>query len=309
MASNVVYVSEFATDKLTISAPRVLESGAKQAYLNYDGGKLTLQSATNLSVPFGLSVFDKSGPAEYSIDMSFRGHETNAEIKEFLEKMQALDEFMIDQGVKNSKTWFKSNLTRDVVKEFYTRTVRFAKDAEGNIKPYPPTLKLKLRKVDGKFETKFFNVKGQPYTGTPIEDLLPKGVQITALMDCAGVWFAGSKFGLTWRAKQIVIHRLPERVPEFTAFRLGDTTAEEDDAPVPKKSNAGAGKAVAEDEENEVSDDEELKAPPQKAKASVVSAVMPQASSANVDEEPEDSEPAPVPKKPVLKKKPVVAKK
>lgn len=306
MASNVVYISDFATDKLTISAPRVLESGAKQAYLNYDGGKLTLQSATNLSVPFGLSVFDKSGPAEYSIDMSFRGYDTNAETKQFFEKMQALDEFMIDQGVKNSKAWFKSDLKRDVVKEFYTRTVRFAKDSEGNVKPYPPSMKLKLRKQDGKFVTKFFNVKGQAYSDTPIEDLLVKGVQITALMDCTGVWFAGSKFGLTWSAKQIVIHRLPERIPEFTAFRLGDTSNEEE-APVPqKKANTGAGKAQN-DEDEEISDDEELKAPPKKS--SVLNAVMPQAQQANVDDEPEDAEPAPVPKKPVLKKKPVVAMK
>lgn len=292
MASKVVYVNDFATDKIVISQPKTLESGAKQAYLNYDGGKLTLHSATNLSVPFGLSVYDKSGPAEYSVELSFRGHDTNPEIGQFLEKMTALDEYMIDQGVKNSKAWFKSDLKRDVVKEFYTRCVRYSKDNEGNIKPYPPTLKLKLKKQNGVFETKFFDVKGKAMD-MPIEELLVKGVSITALMDCTGVWFAGSKFGLTWKAKQIVVHRLPERIPEFKAFRLGDS-ASEAPATVSKK-------AKAEDADEEVEDDEELK-----SKSSVLASVMP---SASPDEEAEDVEPAPVPKKPILKKKPILAKK
>jgi hypothetical protein len=309
MASNVTYVSEFNTDSVSISAPKVLESGAKQAYLNYNNGRLILQTATNMSVPFGLNVYDKAGPAEYSVELSFRGHETNAEIKEFLDKMQALDDFMIKQGVKNSKLWFKSDLKEEVVKAFYTKCVKFSADKEGNPLPYPPTLKMKLRKINNEFESKFFDVKGNPYKGVPIEDLLVKGVQVTALMECAGVWFAGSKFGLTWRAKQIVIHRLPERLPEFSAFRLGDA-AKEESAGMPKRAAASAGAGSA---DNEIDDDEEL-APPPKAKPSVVSAMMPAAPApapapSAEEEEDEDHEPAPVPKKPVLKKKPVVAAK
>lgn len=301
MASNVTYPSDFATAKVSISVPKVLDSGAKQAYLNYDGGKLIMQTATNMGVPFGLSVYDKSGPAEYSVEVSFRGHETSDEIKKFYDCLQNIDNYMIQQGVKNCKAWFKSDLNEQVVKAFYTPSLRFSKDKEGNPLPYPPTLKLKLRKINGDFETKFFDVKGNPYKGVPVEDLLLKGVQITALMECAGVWFAGSKFGLTWRAKQIVIHRLPERLPEFSAFRLGDSAKEEPAVP-----RAGAGAGAADD--NEIDDDEDL-APPPKAKASVVAAMMPSSSQAEEEEEEEDHEPVPVPKKPVLKKKPVVAAK
>ena len=314
MASSVTYVSDFSTDSINITAPKVLESGAKQSYLNYNGGRLVLQSATNLSVPFGLSVYDKSGPAEYSIDVSYRGHESNPEIKQFFDAMQSLDNFMIDQGVRNSRAWFKSELNREVVKAFYTPCVKFAKDKDGNPQPYPPTTKLKLRKINGDFETKFYDVKGNPYKGVPVEDLLVKGVQVTVLMECAGVWFAGSKFGLTWRAKQVVIHRLPERLPEFAAFRLGNTVSEEAAvAPAPRRT-ATAAPAPADDEDDEEVDDEEALRPPP-AKASVVSAVMPQrsapepvggAGAATVDDEAEDIEPAPVPKKPIIKKKPVV---
>lgn len=300
MASTVTYVNDFSTSNITISPPKVLDSGAKQAYLNYNGGRLLLQSATNLAVPFGLSVYDKSGPAEYSVDVSYRGSDSNPEIKNFFEKMQELDEFMIKQGVKNSKAWFKSELNEQVIKAFYTPTVKFAKDKDGNPQPYPPTTKLKLRKVNGDFETKVFDVKGNPYKGVPMEDLIVKGAQVTVIMECAGVWFAGSKFGLTWRAKQVVIHRLPERLPEFSAFRLG-SSANEEPAAVPKR---GLPAPVHDEEEDEEVDDEEALRPP--AKASVVASVMPTAAPA-VDDEAEDVEPVPAPKKPVIKKKPVVA--
>lgn len=299
--SSVVYSSDFSTSKVTISPPKVLESGAKQAYLNYNAGKLIMQTATSMSVPFGLSVYDKSGPAEYSVEVSFRGADSNAEIKQFQEAMSTLDEFMIEQGVKNSRQWFKSDLKREVVSAFYTPSVRFSKDKEGNPQPYPPTMKLKLRKQNGDFESKFYDTKGNPYRGVPVEDLLVKGVQVTALMECAGVWFAGSKFGLTWRAKQIVIHRLPERVPEFSAFRLSNVASEEAPARPSKRAEAAAPVEEEEDDSNQVDDEEALRPA---AKQSVVHAMMPAS-----DDEADDVEPIPAPKKPVLKKKPVVAAK
>lgn len=302
--ASVVYATDFSTSKLTVSPPKVLDSGAKQSYLNYEGGKLLMQTATSMSVPFGLSVYDKAGPPEYSVEISFRGGDTNQDVKEFQDAITALDAYMIDQGVKNSRQWFKSDLKREVVQAFYTPCLRFGKDKDGNPLPYPPTMKLKLRKINGDFEAKFYDVKGNPYKGIPIEDMLVKGVQLTAIMECGGVWFAGSKFGLTWRAKQIVVHRLPERLPEFTAFRLGASVNEEPVAAVPNtpKTNATS--------DNLVDDDEVFDEPPKHNSA--VAAVMPEpvAQQQQVDDEDaEDAEPIPVPKKPVLKKKPVLAKK
>ena len=162
MSSNVVFPNTFAVSKISITQPKVLESGAKAAYLNYEGGKLVLQSAIAMSLPFGLSVYDKNptGTPEYSIDLSFRGADKNPEIKLFQDRLQELDAYMIDQGVKNCKSWFKSDLKREVIQAFYTPTVRFAKDKEGNLQPYPPTLKIKLRKPNGDFEAKFYDVKG-----------------------------------------------------------------------------------------------------------------------------------------------------
>jgi hypothetical protein len=289
MSSSVVYPSSFNSKNITVSAPRQLQSGAKQAYLNYGGERLVMQTSVNMSVPFGLNVADKFGPPEYSVDLSFRGHEQRPEIKEFMEVISQIDEAMLNEGVKNSKTWFKGDLGRDVVKAFYTPSVKYSKDKEGNVLSYPPNLKLKLRKVNNDFETKFYDVNGNPYKGIPVEDLLVKGVQVTAIIECAGVWFAGSKFGLTWRAKQIAIHKLPEKIADFAFKGLGSAKA----APVED-----------DEDETEVDDDVAFRAPVAQQKQSVVSAVLAAEPVQTVDdEEGDDVDPVPAPKKPLIKKK------
>ena len=298
MSSSVVYPSSFNSKNITISAPKQLPSGAKQAYLNYGGERLVMQTAVAMSVPFGLNVADKFGPAEYSVELSFRGNEQRPEIKEFMDVIAQIDEQMLSEGVKNSKSWFKGDLGRDVVKAFYTPSLKYSKDKEGNVLNYPPNIKLKLRKINNDFEAKFYDLNGNPYKGIPVEELLVKGVQVTAIIECAGVWFAGSKFGLTWRAKQIAIHKLPEKIADFAFKGLGSVKPPVED--------------VEDDEEaadeNEVDDDAAFRAPP---KASVVAAVMPKAAPAPApvdDEEGDDVEPVPAPKKTIVKKK-VVAKK
>ena len=119
---------------------------------------------------------------------------------------------------------------------------------------------------------------------------------MTAIIECAGVCLSGSKFGLTWRAKQIAIHKLPEKIADFAFKGLGSAKPPVED--------------VEDDEEaadeNEVDDDAAFRAPPQaQQKTSVVAAMMPQAKApAPVDdEEGDDVEPVPAPKKTIVKKK------
>ena len=303
----ITYPSSFNTKNITLTVPRILQSGAKQAYLNYSGDRLVMQSAVAMTTPFGLNCADKFGPPEYSVDLSFRGHDQRPELKQFMDTLSELDEFMINEGVKNSKLWFKADLSRDVVKAFYTPTLKYGKDKDGNVLSYPPTIKLKLRRTNDQFDTKFYDINGTPYKDIPVEDMLAKGSQLTAIMECGGVWFAGSKFGLTWRAKQIAVHKLPEKIGDFAFKGLGSAPPPEekdmDDVFAPASASASAASASA-------------------ASASVVAAFMPQVQVAEAkapeakapvapeedEEDGEDMEPVPPPK-PVIKKKMVVGKK
>ena len=295
--SSIIYPSNFSVNNISISAPKLLQSGAKQAYLNYSQGRLVMQSAVAMSVPFGLNCYDKQGPPEYSVDISFRGHEQRPEVKEFMDVLSSIDEYMISEGVKNSKAWFKADLGREVIKAFYTPSLKYSKDKDGNVLSYPPNIKLKLRKTNGEFDAKFYDINGSLYKGVPVEDLLAKGVQVTAIMECGGVWFAGSKFGLTWRAKQVAIHKLPQKIADFAFKGLGS-------APAPSADDE-------EEEEEEIDDDVAFK--PSAVAAMMPSSAASAASAAHAqsvdDEDGDDMEPVPAPKKTVVKKKVVVAAK
>lgn len=303
--SKIVYnPSEFNAKNLSISALKQLPSGGKQAYLSYEGDRLVMQTVM-MTAPFGLNTADKYGPPQYSIDLSFRGADQRPEVKAFLDAMKAVDDFMLSEGAKNSKAWFRQEMTREMVSIMYTPSVKISKDKEGNPLDYPPNIKLKLKKNGDDFVTKFYDTKGTPYKGVPVQDLLVKGVQVTAIIECTGMWLAGGKFGLTWNAKQVAINKLPEKISDFAFRGLGSAAA----------SSASADEE--DDKEDEIDDEAAFQAP-----KSVVAAMLPQASapvaasaaSSVDDEEGDDIEPvAPPVKKPTAtiatKKKVVVAAK
>lgn len=292
MSSAIVFPKDFKSSSITISPIKVMDSGAKQAYVNYEGHSLMMQVSA-LNVPYGMSIFDKAGPVKYSVDVSLKGYDdaTNyLKVNQTYNAFHTLDEYMIDMGVKFSKQWFKSDLNRQIVEAFYTPTVRFSKDAEGKVKPYPPTIKIQLKQRDGKFETAVYDDKKRPLTDIPLEDILVKGATISSLIQCTGVWFAGSKFGLSWKAIQIKADHLPESIRGF-AFRDEDASASVPE-PTPvveataKPSNTANHFATLADDD-EV-DDEAVLAPAQSSKAAE-------------DDEADIIEPVAVPKKTVVK--------
>jgi hypothetical protein len=182
--------------------------------------------------------------------------------------------------------------------------VRFSKDKEGNPKPYPPTIKLALKqKRDSQdFDIKLVDAKRQDYKGIPLEELLVKGANVTCLIQATGVWFAGSKYGVSWKAVYVRVDSLPRSAGAFEIVDDGELAS----APA-----TSAAPAMVEDSEEE----EEEEEAPVPAKKSVLAAVMPAPAPApvpapTIDDEADDAEPVPVPKKTVtVVKKKVVAKK
>lgn len=297
MSSTIVQSTDFSTSNVTFSPIKLMDSGAKMSYLSYAGRPLVMQTAS-MSLPYGMNVFDKAGPVKYSVDLSFRGYEEgkDAKVRAFYDVLMKLDEFMVKKGVENSQAWFKSKLSEDVVKAFYTPLVRVSKDANGNPKPYPPSFKLNLRKKQGSdiFDIVAYDQNKQAYNyeETSLEELLVKGAQITALIQCTSVWFAGSKFGLSWKGIQLRVDKLPDSIRGFAFADEGESHA----APAPRRS-APTPAPVHE----EIDDDDAFDAPaPVSAKPPSVLAAVTQ------EEEGDEVEPIAVPKKTVVTTKKVV---
>jgi hypothetical protein len=246
-----------------------------------------------LETPFGLSVFDKQGPPKYSVDLKLRGYDdptNHPKTATIYNAFHALDEFMLDQGVKNSATWFKGTKSREVLSELYTPVVRFSVDSEGNRKPYPPTLKVQLRKRDDKFEADIYDENKRSLNDIPLEDIIVKGTVLTALIQCTGVWFAGGKYGLSWKAIQIRADKVPHTFrgkPAFLDEEGGDDVVEPTPTPSVSAKSAAATTAsrfaALHDDDDEVNDEEALAPPSSEAKAPV--------------EEDDEEAPIPVPQK------------
>lgn len=310
--SSIALPNTFDVSRVTVTAPKVNEkTGAKSSYLNYGGEKLIMQTAREMVLPFGLSVYDKNGTPEYSVELSFRGADNRDDLATYQKVLENLDEHMIKLGVKNSRQWFKNELNEQVIRAFYTPTLKLSKDKEGNPLPYPPTTKAKLRKINGDFEAKFYDEAGVPYRGLSLEEMLVKGATVTGLLECTGVWFAGSKFGLTWKVKQMIIHHLPERIKDFAFVGFAGATSgslrRSPSAPVASVTHVDDDETL----QDEFSDKGEASHPPSVVAAVMAGTTVSESVSHTVDDEAgEDMEPVPVPtRKPIIKKKVVAAPK
>lgn len=296
MSDSIVFATNFNATKLTISDVRTNPTTkAKQAYINYNGGKFIVQSPHHMNLPFGLGVQDKSKFGgvgfEYSLDLSLNGfNEDSSPVAQYFEMLQALDEYVIKTAVSKSEEWFGKKKSEEVIRDMYKSAVKMPRDES---KGYAPTQKIKLRKnQSGEFETKFYNPKGKLYTNTPIEDLLPKRAQVTVLLQCAGLWFTAAGFGVTWRAQQVVIHKVPEKMKEF-AF-VGTFEEGADDSETNEETGGGNGGP------SQIDDDALLGAvmpKPVAAKAAPAPAPAPAPveDDEESDHEAEDHEPIPAP--------------
>jgi hypothetical protein len=289
------------------------KTGAKSCYLNYQGGKVLIQTAVEMRCPYGLNVFtglngEKANNPDYSIDLDLAGYDGDGEIADYYKMMVAFENFAKSEGLKNRRQWFKDDdLDLKMVGKMFSSTIKFPKDKDGNPKPYPPTQKVKMN-IGGKPEmaTKFYDPEGNPLRGEP-KELLGTGSKVTAILQCGGLWFAAGKFGITWRVNQLIVHS------------KGSSAGVADFAFVGFKKPAAV--AAAPSYSNQIDDEEEEAA----LSSSAVSAMMPAAKAApapapapapqanpfeNVevgDEEGEEVEPVSVPvKKPTITKKKVV---
>ena len=302
MTSMISSPSDIDVSKIEFTAPKILDNGGKSVNLRHEGRNLMLETPS-LNVPYGRNVFDKNGPPKFSVDLSLRGADTDEAVAALQTFLEAFDERMIDAGVENAGKWFKmNNPNREVIKAFYTPLLKYSRDPQGNLKPYPPTIKLALRgkkgaqatEASGSFETDFYNASEKDAKGqivkfapdVPLEQVLCKRSQATAIIQCTGVWFAGGKFGTTWKAVQVRVDSQPEQI-RGPAFR---SDAPDIRAFVSKKLAAAAEEEVEEDDAEE---------------EEVVAAVLPKVAKpvakAAAFEEEAVAEPVPVPKKVVKK--------
>lgn len=205
------------TSKVSFSQPRVLDNGAKLVYLNYGGGRLSIQTPW-MSMPWKMGVYTEGDYPKYSVDLSFRGMDENPDLQGFHDKLQELEEKIIDGGFGNSVSWFKKKpSSRDVVEALFSRIVKVSTDKDTGEPDgkWPPSMKLKVPRRDGIWETKVSDKSGKVYdinnsdSGDNLEELLVKNTKMRAIIQCVGLWVASGSYMCQWKLTKAEIE-VPE---------------------------------------------------------------------------------------------------
>ena len=234
---SVVTSSNFDAKKLTVSDIKKLDNGASQVYINYDGKRLRVQ-APKMPIPYDSG--DYQGNQKFKVQFSFRDRTSNPKVQAYFSMLQAIDDFVIDQGVKNAGKWFKMpGASREMISLFYSPSLKFSKDKEGNLKDYPPTQSVALKQRNSAFDAEIYDSQKRLMEGVTPMEALRRGAEVTPISDATGIWVSDKKFGLTWKLHQAVVNVPGE------GGASGCLILDDEEGPVVTKASGGAGKAVA----------------------------------------------------------------
>ena len=203
-------------NSIKYSEVKLLKSGAKTVYTNYSTGKLRIQTPV-MYLPYGVNeggYEDKNAkpdPAKvekkdkkYDITLSFKGHEENSKIADFLNKVKEIETKIIDDAYEYRQAWFKDDFDNNkaILARLFSPNIKVDKDKTTGkvVGKYPPTIRFKLPydNENEKFNFNSYNMNGEAIDLLDIITKL-KGGKAQLIVELNSIWFAGGKFGCTWK--------------------------------------------------------------------------------------------------------------
>lgn len=229
MAHQITLVKDFDINKLSYMDVRTLETGGKMVYTSYNKSPLVIQTPL-MYAPFGLQKWTNDGKDKYTLNLSFRGMDSSKSLQTFHKMLNDLDRKLVEDGFANQASWFKGKKynSTEVLEALYTPLITPAKDKNtGEVTDkYPATFKVSMPQKDGQFKCEVYDDKEN---AVDILAMNTKGARMSAIIQFAGLWFAGGKFGSSWKVVQLLVK--PNQNISGFAFKRDedDTLGEQDD--------------------------------------------------------------------------------
>jgi len=272
-------------------------AGGKSVYVNYDGDKFAIQFPI-MHMPYGLTDSSElmkenkkdSAPKKpnYTMNVSFKGKDDNKAVNNLFLKLQEIEEKIKKDVFTNRVTWLNDRYDDMdvVVSKLFSSNLQFDKDKETKkiLNRYPPTFRVKVPSVseikdDGTVETVFkFDCADMDNTELEFESIMSKlkGGKSQLIVQLMGLWFAGGKYGCTWKmlsgrfqvqksVKYAYVEDSDDDTP-VAAKVVEDSDDDEevmsDDVPVPIKQTTTVVSESEEEEDDEEEDEEDVPPPP-----------------------------------------------
>lgn len=213
----VVNFSEWNTSAVRYMQPKVNDRGGKSINIISTQSNRSLYVSTPLLMTWGISDFvdEKTGEADGKFSMSLAfPNETYAtsDTNDFLSKLKAFENQILDDAVKNSETWFGEEMSREVAKHTFFPFLKYSKDKLTKKIDYtkPPTIRAKVPNYSGRWNVEVYDTKRKllfPCDNdnlTPM-DFVPARSNVACVLQCGGLWFGGKGWGITWKLSQCVV--------------------------------------------------------------------------------------------------------
>ena len=207
---------------ITFADPKVNpKTSGKSVGIISTKNKSSLKLRFPLALTWGAQLFtdQSSGRESYSMSIQFPGDGYKTpQTDKWLQSMTDMEEVVLTHVMANWKKLFnKPTPSREVADALYTRSLKYSKDqSTGEVNmTKSPSMKVKLGYWDGKFDCEIYSPEGKMLysnethpDSSPVE-LIPKASQTAVIVQCGGIWFAGGKFGVTWKLLQAVVKPKP----------------------------------------------------------------------------------------------------
>jgi hypothetical protein len=200
---------------LRFSDLKSLDNGSKTSYVSNKGSRVFVQTPL-MHLPYGINNSADMeakknpgkpvvGPPRYDVCVAFRDMERNHKVKELYDCMIGVQNAVIDAAFTNRLAWFRNDFkgNRDFVVDKFQPIIKLDLDPETNEprnRGYAPTMKAKLP-YDADNDAFTFECVDADKNVLDFKKIVEKmkGGKAQLLIQLTGLWFAGGRFGCSWK--------------------------------------------------------------------------------------------------------------
>ena len=272
-------------NKVSFSDVKTDNHGRKMVYVNYNGGKILVQTP-KMYVPNGIKRWRKKDATDnkddsFEMELSFGGEDkedkNSVEIREFHRKMEEFDTLVKNNIMSRSKEWLgKPKVSMETIEDaYYAPSVKIPTDKDGNILDYPSRIRAKLdreRDIDSdgftgrflsnkRFKTPvlmFDDSKNQlDLNEQNFENVVPKGSQVVCVLELVYLSIT-TKVSAKWKLVQAKVSRNQQSITGYALIDDEESELQDDlDDVVENVKNINVEEALADEEEVEEDDEDE----------------------------------------------------
>jgi hypothetical protein len=242
-------------NKVSFSDVKTDNNGRKMVYVNYNGGKIMVQTP-KMYVPNGIKRWRKKDAADnkddsFELELSFGGEDkedkNSLEIRDFHNKLEQFDGLVKNAIMSKSKEWLgKPKVSMETIEDaYYVPSVKIPTDKDGNILDYPSRVRAKLDRerdnADGftgrflsnkRFKTPvliFDENKSQlDLDESNFDTTVPKGSQVICVLELVYLSIT-SKISAKWKLVQAKVFKNQQSITGYAMIDDESSQQKEED--------------------------------------------------------------------------------